>query len=136
MSVRNDNGRPFSPSFWLIGTWRLNIYHYVPPDRVWPNVFFIVRVLGKCEVRHKPRLMPCWTMLLLDPLDEMWASWPCWDLDSLSAMWVQHVRLLIAWTRLKGLVLCCAVNDCLPTWRWSGQFKTWLIEKLRCKFMV
>ena len=56
----------------------------------------------------------------------MWARWPCWDLDSLSATWVQYICLLIGWTRPECLVLCYAVNDSSPTWRWPsrgwGQF--------------
>ena len=33
------------------------------------------------------------------------------DLDSRDVTGVQHLCLLIAWTRPKSLVLCCAVND-------------------------
>ena len=66
--------------------------------------------LGKREVEHESLLVFCWTMLVIDSLCAMWARWPCWH-DSLSAMWVQHVCLLMAWTKPESLVQCCAVND-------------------------
>ena len=33
--------------------------------------FFIVRVLGKEEVGHEPRLVPCWTLLVINSLGAM-----------------------------------------------------------------
>ena len=39
----------------------------------------------------------------------------------LLGLWGRYVCLLIAWTRIEGLVLCCTANDCSPTWRWSSQ---------------
>ena len=44
-------------------------------------------------------------MLVIASLDAMWAMWPCSNFDSLRAMWVRHVCLLIAWTKSDGLLL-------------------------------
>ena len=57
------------------------------------------------RVRHEPRLVPCWTMLIIGSLSAMWARWPSGDLDSLRTIWVRHECMHIAWTKPEGLVL-------------------------------
>ena len=42
--------------------WVKDIYCCLPPDKIWHKIFFIVEILGKWEVGHKPRLIPCWTV--------------------------------------------------------------------------
>ena len=51
------------------------------------------------------------TILVIGSVGAMGSRWPCWDLDSLNAMWVRRVCLLIGWTKLISLVLYCAVNE-------------------------
>ena len=55
------------------------IYHCLLPDRTRdkvddPKVDYSGD-LGERRIGHEPRLEPCWTMLVLDPLSAMWAWW-------------------------------------------------------------
>ena len=36
----------------------------------------LVRIKGEGKVGHEPRLEPCWSMLLIDPLKAMWVNEP------------------------------------------------------------
>ena len=95
---------------------RLVIYSCLPPDRIWHKIFFYCEDFS--EGGQAPSLVPCWTLLVISSLGTAWVKWPYEDLDSPSAMWVQHVCLLIAWTKPEDL---CSVKDFSPTWRWLGR---------------
>ena len=68
----------------------------------------------------KERVTPLWTTLVIRSVGVIWTKYPNTDLDSLRVMWMGHICLLIAWTRLEGLVLCFSINDSSPTRRWPG----------------
>ena len=44
----------------------------LPPDRTWHKVNDYSGDLREGKVGHKPRLEPCWSELLIDPLSAMW----------------------------------------------------------------
>ena len=47
-----------------------HLYH--PPGRIWHKVIFYSEYLGEGDVGHKPKLVPCWTMLDIGSLGSMW----------------------------------------------------------------
>ena len=71
--------------------------------------FFIVGVLGKkAWSRVEPRTLLDYAFHRLTRCNV--SQMTQLDLDSLDVTWVGPVCLLKAWTRLEGLVLCCANN--------------------------
>ena len=58
---------------------KYDIYGCLPPDRTWHKVNELKadysRDLGEMKVWHESRLEPCWSVLLIDPLNAMWARW-------------------------------------------------------------
>ena len=50
----------------------LGICCCLPPDRTWHKVNDYGGHLGEGKVGHKPKLKPCWSVLLIDPLSAMW----------------------------------------------------------------
>ena len=74
---------------------------YVLLSPTWEDLtqgLFIVRVLGKSEFGHEPRVMPCCTMLVISFLSYMWARLPYGDMDSQmqseSGMYASSVMLV------------------------------------------
>ena len=57
---------------------------------------------GKGNVGNKPRLEPCWSMLLIGSLGAMWAWWGKQFHEPKCGS--RHVCRVIAWTRQQGLV--------------------------------
>ena len=51
---------------------RIDICRWLPPDRTWHKVNDYSGDLGERKVGHEPRLEPCWSVLLIDPLSAMW----------------------------------------------------------------
>ena len=108
LRVLNRHGGEYCGVLWCIAY--RDIYCCLPPDRILHKVFFIVGILGKWEVGHMPRLMSCWTMLVISSPGAVWAMWPCWTWTHkvqceyiVAVFW--YVCQLIGWTRPNGLVL-------------------------------
>ena len=51
------------------------------PDRIWHKVNDPKWGLGEGKVGHGPRLEPCLSMLVIDPLTATWAWWAYLDMD-------------------------------------------------------
>ena len=79
---------PFGPKssmeHWPSGTDARQSYisHCLPPDRNWHKINDPkVDYSEERKVELKPRLEPCWTILVIDPYSAIYAWWVLLDLD-------------------------------------------------------
>ena len=63
-------------------SWYLSLFPTRQDDtRSMTRRSIIVGFRGGKKVGHEPRLEPCWTVLVIDPLSAMWAWWALLDMD-------------------------------------------------------